>query len=175
MNSTLKSNTCLNQTDSRFSDLTSTMQDDWMKTAVTVPRRILQTVVTALNEGKVCEAVDQFADQFKFTDHALGLEFVEKQRLNEFFRKSHELFPGAEVVVEEIFECEDTFIFTWKLKAQQREPFFGGLSRLVPISLPGASVLRVYDEKIIQWSDYYDQLESRRTGLAAFFHEWIEN
>ena len=42
--------------------------------------RILQIALTAWREGNLVAAVDQFNDQFTFTDHALGLEF-----LTEFF------------------------------------------------------------------------------------------
>jgi hypothetical protein len=37
--------------------------------------RILQIALAAWREGNLVAAVDQFNDQFTFTDHALGLEF----------------------------------------------------------------------------------------------------
>ena len=33
---------------------------------------------------------------------------------------------------------------------------------------------QIKDGKISQWSDYYDELKSRRYGVAAFFTEWVE-
>jgi hypothetical protein len=54
------------------------------------------------------------------------------------------------------------------------EPFFGGLSRKVPISLHGASMVRIEDGRVKEWSDYYDGLKSRRTALADYFTEWVE-
>jgi hypothetical protein len=61
-------------------------------------------VLTALNEGKISEAVDRFNDHFTFTDHALGLEFIDKERLTDFFQKSRELFPDPVVEAEATFE-----------------------------------------------------------------------
>ena len=60
-----------------------------------LPTRALLSVLAALNEGKFSKAVDQFEDHFKFTDHALGLEFLDKRRLVEFIHKSPELFPDT--------------------------------------------------------------------------------
>jgi hypothetical protein len=34
--------------------------------------------------------------------------------------------------------------------------------------------VQIKNGKISQWSDYYDQLKSRRNGVAAWFTEWIE-
>jgi limonene-1,2-epoxide hydrolase len=48
------------------------------------------------------------------------------------------------------------------------------VSRKVPISLHGASIVRIEDGKIEDWSDYYDGLKSRRIALAAHFVEWVE-
>jgi len=36
------------------------------------------------------------------------------------------------------------------------------------------SIAQFNSGKITRWTDYYDELESRRVGLAAFFTEWIE-
>ena len=54
------------------------------------------------------------------------------------------------------------------------EPFYVGLSRKVPISLMGASIVRMENGKITEWADYYDGLTSRRTALASHFTEWVE-
>src|SRR5258708_4672426 len=55
------------------------------------------------------------------------------------------------------------------------EPFYGGLSRKVPVSLHGASIVRIDHGKIIDWSDYYDGLTSRRTALASYFTESVDS
>ena len=38
----------------------------------------------------------------------------------------------------------------------------------------GISVVQIENGKISQWSDYYDQLKSRRYGVANWFTEWNE-
>jgi hypothetical protein len=65
-------------------------------------------------------------------------------------------------------------IAEWLLKYSVKEPFYGNLSRNVPVSLRGVSVARTSNGKITEWSDYYDGLTSRRTALGAHFTEWIE-
>jgi hypothetical protein len=65
-------------------------------------------------------------------------------------------------------------ITEWILKTAITEPFYGGLSRKVPVSLHGASIVRIDNGKITGWSDYYDGLTSRRTALASYFTEWVE-
>jgi hypothetical protein len=62
----------------------------------------------------------------------------------------------------------------WTLKTTVTEPFYGGLSRKLPISLHGVSIARTENQKITYWADYYDGLTSRRTALAAHFEEWVE-
>ena len=47
---------------------------------VSAPKRILQSALAALNEGKISKVVDQFDDHLTFTDHALDLEFTDKGR-----------------------------------------------------------------------------------------------
>jgi steroid delta-isomerase-like uncharacterized protein len=144
-----------------------------MKTAG-AHQRTVQAVVAALENGKLMEAVDLFDDQFTFTDHALELEFAEKERLTEFFQKGRELFPDTVIVTDAITECGETVVLEWTLTAAQAEPFWGGTTRRIPITLRGVSVLQVEDGKIIRWADYYDRTTSRRAGLAAVFQEWVE-
>jgi hypothetical protein len=74
---------------------TTNMNPDTALIGVSAPKRILQSALAALNEGKILKAVDQFDDRFTFTDHALDLEFTDKESLIEFFQKSRELFPDA--------------------------------------------------------------------------------
>ena len=136
-------------------------------------KRVLLSVLAALNERKFSKAVDQFDDHFKFTDHALGLEFLDKRRLVGFIHKSRELFPGTMVKADDTFEYGDHAIVEWKLASNQILSY-GSLQRRVPISLRGAPIVHVENGRIRQWSEYYDQLASRRTSLAAFFTEWID-
>jgi hypothetical protein len=136
---------------------------------VSPSKRALLSVLAALNEGKFSKAVDQFDDHFKFTDHALGLEFIDKRRLIEFFRKSRELFPDTMVEADDTSECGDHATVEWKLTSTHLLSY-GSLQRRVSISLRGATIVHVENGRIRQWSEYYDQLASRRTSLAAFFH-----
>ena len=138
----------------------------------TSPDRVLQTALTALRQGNFVEVVDQFNDQFTFTDHALGLEFKDKGRLIEFLAKIRERFPDSERRDNTIFSSGDRVISEWTLTATQTEPFLGGQLRKVPICVRGISVVQIKDGKISQWSDYCDQLKSRRYAVASWFTEW---
>jgi steroid delta-isomerase-like uncharacterized protein len=140
----------------------------------TTPDRILQTALPAWREGNLAEVVDQFNDQFTFTDHALGLEFKDKGRLTEFLAKIRERFPDSERRDNTIFSSGDRIISEWTLTATQTEPFLGGQLREVPICVRGISVVQIKKGKISQWSDYYDKLKSRRYRIAGFFTEWVE-
>ena len=72
----------------------------------TTPRGILQIALAAWRQGNLAEVIDQFNDQFIFTDHALGLEFKDKKRLTEFLAKIRERFPDCERKVNAIFKGE---------------------------------------------------------------------
>ncbi len=111
---------------------------------------VILTVLTHLNNGEVDDAVTRFAEEFRFKDHGIGLEFKDKERLREFFQKK------------------------WTLQTTLIEPFYGALSRKVRVSLQGASIVRTDKDMITDWSDYYDGLMSRRTALASYFTEWVE-
>ena len=144
----------------------------------TSPDRVLQTALTALRQGNFVEVLDQFNDQFTFTDHALGLEFKDKGRLTEFWVKIRERFPDSKRSDNTIFSSGDRVISEWTLTATQTEPFFGepvfgGRLRTMPICVRGISVVQIKNGKISQWADYYDQLKSRRYGITAWFTEWI--
>src|SRR5262250_1365539 len=104
---------------------TTDMNPDTASIGVSAPKRILQSVLAALNEGKISQAVDQFDDHFTFTDHALDLEFTDKGRLIEFFQKSRELFPDTVVKVDSILQCGDHAVAEWKLTAMQTVPGSG--------------------------------------------------
>jgi hypothetical protein len=65
-------------------------------------------------------------------------------------------------------------IMEWTLQTMVTEPFYGGLSRKVQVTVHGASIVRTENGKITDWADYYDGLTSRRTALAAHFKEWVE-
>ena len=135
---------------------------------------VVLNVLTHLDSGKVDDAVALFAEEFRFNDYGIGLEFKDKGRLAEFFLKNRELYPDAELQPDTIFLRGDRVVAEWTLRATLVEPFSGGLSRKLPISLRGASIVRTENGKIVDWADYYDGLTSRRTALAAHFEEWVE-
>jgi steroid delta-isomerase-like uncharacterized protein len=147
---------------------------DHTSIGATTPNRILQMALAAWRQGNLVELIDQFNDQFTFTDHALGLEFKDKERLTEFLAALQEHFPDSERRDNTIFSSGDRVISEWTLTATKAEPFLDGRPRKVPINLQGVSVVQIKNGKICQWSDYYDQLKSRRQGVAALLTEWIE-
>jgi limonene-1,2-epoxide hydrolase len=153
--------------------MNTSVKSETAVTAASNPKYILQSVLAALNHGKISEAVDQFDDAFTFNDQALGLEFTDKGRLSEFFQKSRELFPDTVVEVISTFESGDRVIAEWKLTATQTVSYWIQLQ--VPISLPGVSIAEIENGRIIHWSDYYDEKTSRRVTLASVFTEWIEH
>jgi limonene-1,2-epoxide hydrolase len=134
----------------------------------------VRTVLTALREGQIDVAINQFGQQFVFNDYGIGLEFGDKARLTEFFRKTRELYPDSLLLTDNLFVSGDRVISEWTLRATLTEPFVGGTSRKVPICVHGASVVRIENGEITHWSDYYDGLTSRRTALASYFTDWIE-
>ena len=140
----------------------------------TTPDRILQIALAAWRQGNLVELVDQFNDQFTFTDYALGLEFKDKERLTEFLAKIRERFPDSERRDKTLSSGGEYVVSEWTLTATTTEPFLEGRLRKVPICVQGISVVQIKNGKISQWSDYYDQLKSRRQGVAALFEPWIE-
>lgn len=136
--------------------------------------QILRDVLTALNEGRISDAVERFDDRFCFNDHALDLEFTEKQRLAKFFQKSRELFADSHVEVESISECGDHVIAKWNLTGTQSQAYGGYCHRRVRISIQGVSIAYVERERIVRWSEFYDGARSWRFSLAGHFNEWIE-
>jgi hypothetical protein len=88
--------------------------------------------------------------------------------------KISEHFPDSERKANTIFSTGDRVISEWTLTATHTEPFLGRSLRKVPICVQGISVVQIKNGKISQWSDYYDQLKSRRYSVATWFTEWIE-
>jgi len=142
--------------------------------ATAASERLVLGVTSYLNEGNIEDAVALFADQFSFKDHGIRLEFNTKDRLAEFFAKARELYPDSRLQTEEIFVSGSNALAEWTLQATVIEPAFGNCRWKIPLSLHGASVVRIENGRITSWSDYYDGLISRRTALASYFTEWVE-
>ncbi len=135
---------------------------------------VVVTALTRLKNGKIDDAIARFAEEFRFKDHGIGLEFKDKERLREFFQKTRELYPDSFLRTDTILVSGDHVIIEWTLQTTLMEPFYGALSRKVRVSLRGASIVRTDKGMITGWSDYYDGLVSRRTALASYFTEWVE-
>jgi ketosteroid isomerase-like protein len=127
---------------------------------------------------RACEQRDDaaalFAAGFRYRDHGIGLEFSDKQRLSEFFQKTRELYPDYSLQTDEVFVSGDRVITQWTVHVTVTEPFYAGLTRRLPISIAGISIIRTENGKITDWADYYDGLTARRTALAVHFTEWVE-
>jgi hypothetical protein len=135
---------------------------------------VVLAVLAHLQKGEFDEAIGYFADSFSFNDRGIELEFTDSRRLGDFFNKSGELYPDSTLRTDRVLEGGDYVIIQWTRHTVLTEPFINGLSQNVPILLHGASIVRMQDGRIEEWSDYYDGLKSRRTALADQFTEWIE-
>jgi steroid delta-isomerase-like uncharacterized protein len=120
-----------------------------------------------LNNGQIEEALAGFAEEFRFEDHGMGLEFKDKERLAEFFYRTRELYPDSFLQTDTIFVSGNRVITKWTLRFTLTEPFYGVLKRTVKVSVQGVSIVRIENRNIAEWADYYDGLTSRRTALAA--------
>ena len=138
------------------------------------PEKLVPAVIMQLNEGQIEDAIASFADEFRFNDHGIGLEVTDKGRLTGFFQKARELYPDYVQRLDRMLVNGEYVITQWTLQVTIREPFYGGLTTSIPTAIAGASIVRITDGKIADWSDYYDGLTSRRTALAAHFSEWID-
>ena len=138
------------------------------------PQGVVSAVLKQLNQEQIGDAVACFATDFRYKDHGIGLEFRDKERLTEFFRKTRELYPDYFLRADQTCASGEHVITQWTLKVTITEPFYAGLTRRIPISIAGVSIVRTDNGTIAEWADYYDGPTSRRTALAAHFTEWVE-
>ena len=141
---------------------------------IAAPEEVALSVLTDLRNGEIDEALNTFVEDLKFTDHGIGLEFKDKERLAEFFRNRLELYPDSFLQTDRIFVNENHVIMEWTRQTTVTEPFYGGLSQKIKVTVHGASIVKTEDGKVTDWVDYYDGLTSRSTALAANFKEWVE-
>lgn len=152
---------------------TNVIDSDTSLTEAKGHRDILRSILAALGKWKITEFVEGFGDHFTYTDHALNLQFTDKGGLSEFLRKSREQFPDAKVEVGSTFESGNSAIAEWRVTATEKVAY-GSMQVRLPISFSGASITQIRNKRIVRWSDYYDQAQSRRIGVAAYFTDWIE-
>jgi steroid delta-isomerase-like uncharacterized protein len=129
------------------------------------PQRVVSAVLRQLNQEQIEDAVACFTTDFRYKDHGIGLELSDKERLTEFFRKTRELYPDYFLRADQTFVSGEHVITQWTLQATIAEPFYAGLTRRIPISIAGVSIVRTDNGTIAGWADYYDGLTSRRTAL----------
>jgi ketosteroid isomerase-like protein len=135
---------------------------------------VVSTVLMHLKNGKISDATACFAEKFEFKDPGDWTGVQEQGALGGILQKTRELYPDSSLQTDTLFVSGDHVITEWTLETTLMEPFYGRLSRKVPVSMHGASIVRIDDGKITDWSDYYDGLTSRRTALASYFTEWVE-
>jgi hypothetical protein len=136
---------------------------------------VVLTVLERLRNGKIEDAIACFAEEFSFKDHGVDLEFKNKERLAEFFRKARELYPDSLLQTDAFFVSGDRVITEWTLQANVTVPgYYAGVSLTFPVSVHGVSIVLIDNGKVVDWSDYYDKLTSRRAALASYFTEWVE-
>ena len=142
--------------------------------AVEPAEEVVVSSLAFLRSGDVDSAAACFAEPFRFKDNGIGLEFIDKNRLREFFQKRREFYPDALLHTNSMFVNGDQVVTEWTSQGTLTEPFYSGLSRKVPVVFHGVTIVRTDKGKIIDWSEYYDGVASRRTALASYFTEWIE-
>jgi hypothetical protein len=136
---------------------------------------VVLNVLERLRNGKIEDAIACFAEEFSFKDHGVDVEFKNKERLAEFFRKARELYPDSLLQTDAIFVSGDRVITEWTLQANVTVPgYYAGISLMFPVSVHGVSIVLIDNGKVADWSDYYDKLNSRRAALASYFTEWVE-
>jgi hypothetical protein len=57
------------------------------------PQRVVLAVLRQVNQEQIEDAVACFTTDCRYKDPGIGLEFRDKERLTEFFRKTRQLYP----------------------------------------------------------------------------------
>ena len=87
---------------------------------------VVLNVLERLRNGRIEDAIACFAEEFSFKDHGVDLEFKNKERLAEFFRKARELYPDSSLQTNAIFVSGEHVITEWVLQYTIMEPFYMG-------------------------------------------------
>jgi hypothetical protein len=80
------------------------------------PQSVVSAVLRQLNQEKIEDAVACFTTDFRYKDHGIGLEFKDKERLTEFFRKARELYPDYLLQADQTFVSGEHVITKWTLQ-----------------------------------------------------------
>ncbi len=147
---------------------------NYTTTELAAPQSLVLNILAELGSGRVREAVNGFAEEFKFQDEGIEFQCTAKERLIEFFEKARELYPDSILEPGTIISSGDDVMLEWILRSSVSEPLFWGQLRTVPVLIHGASVIRTENSRVIRWCDYYDGLGARRAALSSYFTEWVE-
>src|SRR5258707_15570190 len=93
------------------------------------PQRVVSAVLRRLNQKQIEDAVACFTTDFRYKDQGIGLEFRDKERLTEFFRKTRGLYPDYFLQADQTFVSGEHAITQWTLQVTITEPFYAGLTR----------------------------------------------
>src|SRR5712675_1809588 len=105
---------------------------------------VVLTVLERLRNGKIEDAIACFAEEFSFKDHGVDLEFKNKERLAEFFRKTRELYPDSLLQTDRILVSGDRVITEWTLQANVTVPgYYAGISLTFPVSVHRVSIVHI--------------------------------
>ena len=66
-----------------------------VQTETATQSEVVLTLLKHLSDGKIKDATACFAENFRFSDRGIGLEFKDRVRLAEFFQKTRELNTNA--------------------------------------------------------------------------------
>jgi steroid delta-isomerase-like uncharacterized protein len=134
--------------------------------------RVLNLALAAFKRADFPEVTKHFSREFTYSDYALELEFKNKEQLITFFARTRELFPDSERKDNIVLSSADRIVSQWTLTGTKAQPFLGGRTIHVPIQARGVSIVEIENAKISHWSEYYDQITSRRYCVAALFIDW---
>ncbi len=115
---------------------------------------LLREGIDLLNQGKIREVVDRYADDvvLEFRGSVLGGAYKGKQGAGQFFQKLGATFPGgAHIQIKNIYEAGETVVAEWT--------FRGKLANGREYNAPGLHVFEVRGEKLVDQRGYFDTEE----------------
>ena len=103
-----------------------------------VEGEVVLTALEHLKKDEITDVIGCFAKKFQFNDRGIGLEFNSPRRLAEFFRRTREFYPNSSLQIDKVAVSGEHVTTEWTLRFTVTEPFYGGMSRRVPIVLRGS-------------------------------------
>jgi hypothetical protein len=106
------------------------------------------TMLSHLKNGKIGDAIARFAEEFRFKDHGIGLEFKDKDCLAEFFHQDTGTLPG-------LFLADGHDVREWRPRDHRMDAsshvdgaFLRRTRTKGPSLLAGVSIVRTANGKI---------------------------